>query len=257
MIGTPSTTYLITGGNRGLGLALVEVYLARPHTTVIAAVRDPSSANNKALHDLPKSSSSRLILVKIESSSPTDADEAVKTLQREHGITSLDVVIANAGISNNFPPVHEAQAKNMLEHYTVNVIGVVYLFRAVRPLLLEAVSKGKEPKFVTMSSSAGSIGAQERAPIPNSAYGPSKAGLNWITMKIHLENKDLGLCAFAMHPGWVQTEMGNAGARAFGLEKAEITLDESIPGMVDVIDNSTLDKTSGKFMVYDGTEWPW
>ncbi len=142
-----------------------------------------------------------MILVKIESSSPTDADEAVATLQRKHGITSVDVVIANAGISNAFPPVHEALAKNMLEHYTVNVIGVVYLFRAVRPLLLQSVAKGKEPKFVTMSSSAGSISGQERVPVPNAAYGPSKAGLNWITIKIHLENKDLGLTTFAMHPG--------------------------------------------------------
>ena len=75
------------------------------------------------------------------------------------------------------------------------------LFRATRPLLLQAAADGKEPKFMTMSSSAGSIGGQDRAPVPNSAYGPSKAALNWITMKIHLENKDLGLCAFAMHPG--------------------------------------------------------
>ena len=168
---------------------------------MIAAVREPASSSSKSLKDLPKSSSSRLILVKIESSSPTDADEAVATLQREHGITSLDVVIANAGIANSYPPVHEALAKNMLEHYTVNVVGVVTLFRAVRPLLLETIAKGKQPKFVTMSSSAGSIGAQDRAPVPNAAYGPSKAALNWITIKIHLENTDLGLNTFAIHPG--------------------------------------------------------
>ena len=89
----------------------------------------------------------------------------------------------------------------MLEHFTVNVIGVVTLFSAVRPLLLQAASQGRKPKFMTMSSTSGSIGAQDKAPVPNSAYGPSKAALNWITMKIHLENKDLGLCAFAMHPG--------------------------------------------------------
>jgi norsolorinic acid ketoreductase len=127
-------------------------------------------------------------------------------LKQTYGITALDVVIANAGIANTYPAVHEASAKAMLEHYTVNVIGVVALFRAVRPLLLRAAAtatatNGRTPKFVTMSSSAGSIGGQERAPVPNAAYGPSKAALNWITMKIHLENRDLGLCAFAMHPG--------------------------------------------------------
>ncbi|ETI27394.1 hypothetical protein G647_09584 [Cladophialophora carrionii CBS 160.54] len=257
---TTSTTYLITGANRGLGIALVEAYLTRPHSTVIAAVRDPSSSSSKNLATLPRSSTSRLIVVKIESTSPTDADDAIATLEHTHGITALDVVIANAGMANAYPVVHEASPKSMLEHFTVNVVGVVVLFRAVRPLLLRAAAtstSARTPKFITMSSRAGSIGAQDRIPVPNAAYGPSKAALNWITVKIHLENKDLGLCSFAMHPGWVQTEMGNAGAREFGLEKAQIMLEESIPGMVDVIDNATMDATAGKFMVYDGTEWAW
>lgn len=50
---------------------------------------------------------------------------------------------------------------------------------------------------------------------------------------MHFEHKDL--VAFTMDPGWVQTEMGNAGARAFGMEKATLELDESIRGMVHVV----------------------
>ncbi|EXJ57991.1 hypothetical protein A1O7_05414 [Cladophialophora yegresii CBS 114405] len=203
---TTSTTYLITGANRGLGLALVEAYLARAHSTVIAAVRDPCSLSSRALATLPRSSTSRLIVVKIDSASATDAEDAIATLAHTHGITALDVVIANAGMANAYPAVHEASPKAMLEHYTVNVVGVVALFRAVRPLLLRTAAtttnrSARTPKFVTMSSSAGSIGGQERVPVPNAAYGPSKAALNWITVKIHLENKDLGLCSFAIHPG--------------------------------------------------------
>ncbi|KIW66425.1 hypothetical protein PV04_05760 [Phialophora macrospora] len=260
MTATTTTTYLVTGANKGLGLALVQTYLARPDNTVIAAVRDPSSPSSKSLATLPRSSTSRLIVVRIESTSTTDADDAIATLEQVHGITTLDVVIANAGIANTYPAVHDATAKAMLEHYTVNVVGVVTLFRAVRPLLLRTAATGtnaRTPKFVTMSSAAGTIGAQDRAPVPNAAYGPSKAALNWVTMKIHLENKDQGLCSFPIHPGWVQTDMGNAGAVAFGLEKAMLTLEESIPGIVDVIDKATIEATGGKFMVYDGTEFPW
>lgn len=171
---------------------------------MIAGVRDVASKSAKSLQDLPKASGSRVILVKIDSKSSTDADAAVSTLKRDHGITFLDVVIANAGIANKYPHVHEAgaEAESMLEHYTVNVIGVVTLFAAVRPLLLpETGASSTEPKFITMSSAAGSIAVQAQVPYPNAVYGPSKAAVNWITYKMHLENQDKGLCAVAIHPG--------------------------------------------------------
>ena len=50
-----------------------------------------------------------------------------------------------------------------------------------------------------MGSNAGTIGDQEKVPVPNAVYGPSKAALNWVTKKIHLENQDL--ISFPLHPG--------------------------------------------------------
>jgi len=95
----------------------------------------------------------------------------------------------------------------------------------------------------------------EKRDFPNAAYGGSKNALNYLTKKIHLENLDL--VAFPVDPGWVQTDMGNAGAKAFGFEKAEITVEESVSGLVNVIDSATRESTSGKFMVYDGTVSTW
>ena len=57
----------------------------------------------------------------------------------------------------------------------------------------------KTPKFITIGSSAGSIGGMERQPIPNAVYGPSKAMVNWLMRKMHFENE--GLVVFPMHPG--------------------------------------------------------
>ena len=96
-----STVYLITGASRGIGRGLVETFLARSNTTVIAAVRDPASAPSQSLQSLSKGDSSRLIVVKIDAKSPTDPAAAVKTLQTEHSIDHIDVVIANAGISDH------------------------------------------------------------------------------------------------------------------------------------------------------------
>ena len=139
----------------GLGRGLVETYLSRPNNTVVAAVRDSSSHTSQALYDLPRGSSSSLIVVKIDSHSETDAAAAVEELLSVHKITALDVVVANAGIAEVFPRVEDALVADLLEHYQVNVIAVIVLFGAVLPLLK---ASRKTAKFVTIGSSAGTIG---------------------------------------------------------------------------------------------------
>ncbi|KIV80699.1 hypothetical protein PV11_08183 [Exophiala sideris] len=236
----------------GLGRGLVETYLSRPNNIVVAAVRDPSSHTSQALYDLPRGPSSSLVVVKIDSHSETDAAAAMEELRSVHKIMALDVVIANAGIAEVFPRVEDAQVADLLEHYQVNVIAVIVLFRAVLPLLK---SSQKTAKFVTIGSSAGTIGSMDVIPVPNAVYGTSKAALNYVTKKIHQENEDI--IAFPVHPGWAQTDNGNHAARLWGLEKAAITVEESVAGLVNVIDGSTWEATSGKFMQYDGTTMAW
>ena len=162
---------------------------------VIAGVRDPAHGTSKALQSLPKGNGSTLVLVKIESTSETDAASAVKELQSTHGITALDVIIANAGISKVFPPVSEVKMSDVREHFEVNVCAVIYLFQAVLPLL----NKAQAPKFVTLGTSAASMADMEKRNFPNPAYGTSKAALNYITLKIHFENPKL--TAFPLDPG--------------------------------------------------------
>ncbi len=86
-------------------------------------------------------------------------------------------------------------------------------------------------------------------------YGASKIASTYVVRKIHFENP--GLIAFPIHPGWVQTEMGNAGAEAAGIEKADITLEQSVAGLTSVIDKASREETSGKLMNYDGNVLPW
>ena len=56
---------------------------------------------------------------------------------------------------------------------------------------------------------------------------------------------------------WVQTELGNRAALVVGVEKADITLEESTTGIVKVIDASTRETHSGKLFKYDGSELLW
>lgn len=181
---------------QGIGAGFVEKYIARPDTTVIAAVRNPGAEDSKALAKLTKGQGSKLITVKIESRSETDAAEAVKTLKSE-GISHIDVAIANAGIYNTkaFLEVSRMRTSDLIEHVDVNVNGPVRLFQVILPLLQAA----KQPKFVVISSGVATIGGAEYIPYAVTSYGASKAALNFLLRRIHIENKDL--IAIAFHPG--------------------------------------------------------
>ena len=89
----------------------------------------------------------------------------------------------------------------MKEHIEVNALGALALFQATLPLLQNTrTARGSGmAKFVTVSSPIGSIGGMEQRPFPMSAYGASKAALNWMTRKMHFEHE--GLIVFALDPG--------------------------------------------------------
>ena len=143
-------TVLISGANRGLGKGLAEIYLAKPNHTVIAFNRDPASSSSKALSEIRTASGSKVIVVKCDASIETDPLDAVKEIQKQ-GVDHLDIVIANAAIADAYPSVRDLKIADLQRHIVPNVFGVVSLYQATRPLLLEA----EKPKWVTMGSSAG------------------------------------------------------------------------------------------------------
>ncbi|KAH7312957.1 hypothetical protein BKA65DRAFT_516988 [Rhexocercosporidium sp. MPI-PUGE-AT-0058] len=239
-----STIVLVSGANRGLGKGLVELYLSKPNHTVIAANRDPENTASKALSKLPTGSGSRLIVVKADASVETDALEAVKILSSQ-GIDYIDIVIANAGVSYSWPKVSELKIEDLQGHLVPNVFGVVWLYQATLSLLLKA----KDPKFVTIGSTAGKI--ENQLPIPNAAYGTSKAAVHWLTKRIDAEEEKL--TAFVINPGFCKTDMGNAGARNFGLAEAFVEPEDSCRAMVELIDSATKESHGGRLWdIQDG-----
>ncbi|KAI9733425.1 MAG: hypothetical protein M1834_003509 [Cirrosporium novae-zelandiae] len=238
---------LITGSNRGLGKGLLSAYLSRPNHIVIAGVRNSSTVSSKALQDLPHGKNSKVIVVKINSSSETDALVAVDTLRSDYKITKLHVVIANAGISNYFGKAAVTPAEQMFEHFKINSVAPLLLFQATAPLLNTAIN----PKFVAITSGAGSISNMGNLPVENTAYGASKAAANFITRKIHFENSNL--IAFPVQPGWLQTD----ATTGVGMSEAPVTVQDGVNGVIDKIDNATREKTSGTFVTWDGEQLGW
>jgi len=246
-----TTNVLVTGANRGIGKGLLAAYLSRPDTVAIAGVRNPTDANSKSLSSLPVGKGSKLIIVKIESDSETDAQVAADALKSKHSITHLDVVIANAGISKFYGPATKTPLTEVWDHFRINTVGPLVLFQAMWPLLKEA----KQPKFIVISTAVASMAILEHIPLEATAYGSSKAAVNYITLKIHHENPSL--IAFPLNPGWVQTDMGNMGAAAAGIPEAPVKLHESVEGILDKIDNATRETHSGKFISFDGETLGW
>lgn len=146
------TIVLISGANRGLGKGLLERYLARPDHTIIAANRNPEHATSKDLEKLPKGSGSRLIVVKVDGNSDSDSLNAAKELKSQ-GIDHVDIVIANAGVFFAIGKVSDVKITDMQGHFEPNVYGMVRLYQAMLPLLLNSGN----PKWITMGSGAGHI----------------------------------------------------------------------------------------------------
>ncbi|KIA75631.1 ketoreductase [Aspergillus ustus] len=273
-LNTPArkTTYLVTGASRGLGKGLVATFLLRPGSTVIAGVRNPTTQRGP-LDELPVAEDSSLIVVKLDCASKTDALDAVRTLQTEHGIAHLDVVIANAAIAANYGPASTMPLEYLEEHMQVNAYAVLLLFQATRVLLQAAVEKtssistsspsqdgGKQqpsPQFICVGAPISTITDMEscaRAPLTN--YALSKLAACYLVRKFHFENN--WLLAWIVDPGHIQSDMGAQAARLFGRKEAPTTIDESVAGVCTRMAEARKETTSGRFVLFeDGSDVAW
>ncbi|KAJ4109654.1 hypothetical protein NW768_012090 [Fusarium equiseti] len=230
-----NTVYVVTGANRGVGLGLVKALLARPSTTVIATVRNDKAAKSLQgeLSDVSASTDSTFEVVQLDFSASLPPEQ-------------IRNVIA---VSPPMTLAAQTPAEDLRTAFEVNTIGPLTVFQGLWPLL----QKSAAPNLINMTSSVGCITFQE---VPGGAYGPSKAALNWITRALHIQNESL--VAVALHPGWVKTDMGEFSAREWGFPGAPMeTSENSVQGILEVIDGATRDITSGKYVTYKGQILPW
>ncbi|KAL7916561.1 NAD(P)-binding protein [Trichoderma velutinum] len=243
------STILITGASRGIGASLAAKYLLRPNTTVVATVRQVTTQHEERLHSLPCGQGSRVIILPFDMNVPSSITEGVALLQTEYGIKSLDLVIANAGICDAHGPVAKISEAGMLEHFEVNTVGLLRLFKATIPLL----SDSEKPKLVYISTSVASI-SQLNTWSVTTEYGISKMAGNFLMKMISIEHSNV--IALSISPGFVQTDMGNRGAKALGLEKAPLTVEDCTAGVIKLIDAASKEIT-GRFLDLEGGEIPW
>lgn len=227
-------TILITGANKGIGLALARELAAQSHT-VIASCRSPAAA--KELRELETRHADLFSIVKLDVNSDSSAAEAARVVAAI--VPALDVLVNNAAI---FPEeggesILDIDLAHFRAAFETNVLGVIRATRAFLPLL----EKGRNPRIVNISSGAGSI--SDKTDHAYYAYSTSKAALNMVTRALAAEFKPRNIAVVAISPGWVKTEMGGPDA--------PLTPEESARSLAKTIAALTFKNTS-TFLDRDG-----
>lgn len=219
------STVLITGANRGIGLALTQLYRQRGWD-VIAICRTPSS-------ELTESGAEVVSAIDV-----TDSASLPSLVDRLKGRT-LDLVINNAGVfeREDLGSINYDQVMYQLE---VNAIAPLRVTEALLPLMV----KGSSVAVIT--SRMGSMG--DNGSGSYYGYRMSKAALNAAAVSLARDLKPRGIKVAILHPGFVQTAMVNFGG--------DVTPAQSAAGLAARIDGLTLDN-SGSFWHANGEMLPW
>jgi NAD(P)-dependent dehydrogenase (short-subunit alcohol dehydrogenase family) len=218
-------TIVITGANRGIGLALAKHWKARGDR-VLAVCRQPSAA---------------LVDSGVEIIDGVDVSTAdgVSNLSSGLGDTSVDILYNNAGVMLS-ETVDEMDFGQILHQFEVNTLGPLRVTMA----LLNNLHPGS--KVGLMTSRMGSIADNTSG--KKYGYRISKAGLNAAGKSLAQDLHDRGIAVAILHPGWVQTDMtGHSG---------NLTVDEAAANLIARMDDLNLEN-SGTFWHSDGSVLPW
>lgn len=218
-------TVLITGANRGVGLALATHY-ADEGWQVIGVCRQRSEELEQV--------ASRVI-----DGIDVTRDEDVARLVAELDDTRLDVLVNNAGLLQD-EQLGRIDFDSIRRQMEINA----YAPLRVTEALLANLSAGS--KVANITSRMGSIADNDSG--GRYGYRASKAALNAFGKSLAVDLKPRGIAVVQLHPGYVKTRMVNFG----GL----ITPKESAAGLAQRIAELTLD-LSGSFWHSNGDALPW
>jgi NAD(P)-dependent dehydrogenase (short-subunit alcohol dehydrogenase family) len=225
----------ITGANRGIGLELTRQYLAAGEK-VFASARDPSI---ESLSRLTERYPDNLKIVMLDVTDESNIQTVAGSLEG----TSIDLLINNAGL---FHSKHEdfssLNPDIWVEEFRVNSIAPFLVTRALESNLANASSS----VVGMISSKMGSMGDNQSG--GNYSYRSSKAALNAVSVSLANDLSDLDISVVALHPGWVQTDMGGPN----GL----IDVETSATGLKAILDKAGKAE-NGKFYDYSGKQLPW
>lgn len=239
-------TVLVTGANRGIGLALVKNYAERGWT-VIGTARKPAKATE--LNELA-ASNPKVTVEQMDLLNHASIDALAEKLRG----TPIDVLFNNAAV------LGDAAAQDlgsydynvMADVFAVNVAGTMKMVES----FVDHVAASDQKKIVAMTSVQGSIELLRDPLIP--FYKMSKAAINMGMSSVAKVLKRKKITVALVSPGAVDTNMMNSALDHAGMKNAGflITTAESAEACINVVDQYEL-KYTGVFMSHEGDILPW
>jgi len=218
-------TAVITGANRGIGLAMA-TQLSQQGWEIIGVCRSDSDELEAI---------AGMVISGIDVTDPEHLQQVKKIL----GDTKIDLLINNAGLLQD-EKLGEIDYDSIRDQFEINTLAPLMVTEA----LLPNMSEGSKVALIT--SRMGSIADNESG--GRYGYRASKAALNAFGKSLSLDLKDDGIAVALLHPGYVQTRMVNFGGH--------ITPEEAAEGLLARIDELNLENTGG-FWHSNGEQLPW
>lgn len=225
-----SKTIVITGANRGIGLAMATI-CHNNGDTVYALCRQSS----------PQLESLGVTIIdQIDIATDSGIDHAKTALSN----INIDLLINNAGILRD-ESLQDFNQETIIEQFNVNALAPLALTQA----LLTNFSAGSKIAFIT--SRMGSI--TDNGSGGRYGYRMSKAALNIGAMSIAKDLVQAQIAVGIYHPGYVQTDMVNAVGET---SNGDISTDVAAKRLLNLMSNLSMAE-SGVFKHSNGEVLPW
>lgn len=220
-----SQTIVITGANRGIGLAIARIYRERGERVVALCRRASDELRDTGAE----------IVEDVDVTSPEALQRAVS------GVDGVDVLVANAGILSNQPLSSVADARGDIERqFTVNALGPLLTVHAFADKLASGA------KVALITSRMGSIA--DNGSGGSYGYRMSKAALNAAGRSLAIDLAPRGVAVGLLHPGYVRTGMTGGSGNVEASEAAAMLV-----ARIDELDAAS----SGSFRHANGEALPW
>ena len=191
---------LVTGGARGIGLAIIKAFADEGAVPVIADINEAGA--REALAALDRSGGRGAdaqapdgLALGVDVADPASVEAMVGAIVGRYG--RLDILVNNAGIGGNTPFL-DIGAEEWTRTIAINLTGAFFVAQACARVM---VGQGGG-KIVNIASLSGQRGGHGRA-----AYGSAKAGLELLTKVMAVELAPFGVNVNNIAPGAIETEM--------------------------------------------------
>jgi len=235
---------VVSGGSRGIGRAIVELFAAEGAHVSFFYRQDSAAADETvaACH----AASGRVTAMQVDIRDSAACRDAAERIVEAHG--RVDVLVNNAGVirDNVLVGLEDEDIRAVLD---VNVAGVFNVTRAIAPFMISR----RAGKVINLSSVSGAKGGRGQT-----NYAASKGAIDGLTRALAVELASRRITVNAVAPGVIETEMSAAVRELAGDDiKSRILLrrfgqPREVANAVWFLASSLADYVTGQVLYVDG-----